>query len=91
LEQLRGLELQLEEFQRQAAYRELRLQCENEILETTKIVTEMVPDSIQSFFLREQMLGKLGQLVKNLDTFGDLKGQVREVVKHKQTKEHEME
>ncbi len=84
--------MQLSEFQQTVAFRELQLQCENEILETTKVVTELIPDSIQSFFLREQMLGKLGQLVKNLDTFGELKDQVREVTKQKQRKQdNEME
>jgi hypothetical protein len=46
---------------------------EFEILQTANSVTTILPDSVQSFFGREQMLGSLAEKSKQFDSFGSIK------------------
>jgi len=52
-------------------------------------VTNIVPDSVQSFFGREQLLGKLAEMSKQFDSFGELKESLKQKQKEQQDKYNE--
>jgi len=54
---------------------------EFEILESANLVTSILPDTIRSFFAREQTIGSLNEKTKQFDSFGTLKQSLEQ---HKQ-------
>jgi len=70
--------LRLEDHLKSPLHKLWRDELEHQILETTNLVTSIVPDSIQSFFAREQMIGSLGEKLKQFDSFGFLKQSLEE-------------
>jgi len=61
---------------------------EFEILQTANSVTTILPNSIETFFGREQMLGSLAEKTKQFDSFGALKQSLEQRKKELIEKQH---
>jgi len=62
---------------------------EFEILESANLVTSILPESVRSFFAREQAIGSLNEKTKQFDSFGALKESLTQHKKALEDKQNE--
>jgi len=87
-EQIQSSLKSLDEFLSSTAAKVYSHEKQAAILDLTRNVTDMIPSSIEAFFGREQMIGKLSSLINELDALSDLRAslqqtQQNQIEKHK--------
>lgn len=63
----------LDEFLSSTAARVYSHEKQAAILHLTRDITDTIPSSVEAFFAREQMIGKLSSLINELDALSDLR------------------